>query len=382
MAKKTKNILLVGNPNVGKSTVFNHLCNRQQKTGNYAGVTVESYTGNYDYEGETITITDLPGAYSIYPSSEDEAVFSRFLVQEPREYHGILYIADAINIRRSLLLLQQIKDLGIPVMMVLNQMDLAQKKGFAFDLAKMEEALGVKIIPANAKENEGMEAVKKAIYGNEFQQETTPSFEIPMEHKGLIFKLKNQLKEENDYKIWTLLSAERYLGKLESMAQQLNQEMVKCLIPKRMQVQETIRRYQNIDKILPEFFSKKKQEKKLLTEKLDKILVHPFFGYLIFGILLLLIFNSVFYLAEYPMKWIEDGVVFFGDWAGEYLPEGPLKSLFTQGIIPGIVGVLPFAPQIGILLYVLYLLEDSGYMARIVFLTFRSEWEKRRSAGF
>ena len=148
MAKKTKNILLVGNPNVGKSTVFNHLCNRQQKT------------GNYDYEGETITITDLPGAYSIYPSSEDEAVFSRFLVQEPREYHGILYIADAINIRRSLLLLQQIKDLGIPVMMVLNQMDLAQKKGFVFDLAKMEKALGVKIIPANAKENEGMEAVK------------------------------------------------------------------------------------------------------------------------------------------------------------------------------------------------------------------------------
>ena len=272
MAKKTKNILLVGNPNVGKSTVFNHLCNRQQKTGNYAGVTVDSYTGSYDYEGETITITDLPGAYSIYPSSEDEAVFSRFLVQEPREYHGILYIADAINIKRSLLLLQQIKDLGIPVMMVLNQMDLAQKKGFTFDLSKMEEALGVKIIPANAKENEGMEAIKKAIYDNEFKQETTPSFEIPMEHKGLVFKLKNQLKEENDYKIWTLLSAEKYLGKLESMAQQLNQEMVKCLVPKRMQVQETIRRYQNIDKILPEFFSKKKQEKKLLTEKLDKIL--------------------------------------------------------------------------------------------------------------
>ena len=265
MAKKTKNILLVGNPNVGKSTVFNHLCNRQQKTGNYAGVTVESHTGSYDYEGETVMITDLPGAYSIYPSSEDEAVFSRFLVQEPREYHGILYIADAINIRRSLLLLQQIKDLGIPVMMVLNQMDLAQKKGFAFDLAKMEKALGVKIIPANAKENEGMEAVKKAIYDNEFQQETTSSFEIPMEHKGLVFKLKNQLKEENDYKIWTLLSAEKYLGKLESMAEQLNQEMVKCLIPKRLQVQETIRRYQNIDKILPEFFSKKKQEKKLLT---------------------------------------------------------------------------------------------------------------------
>ena len=147
MAKKTKNILLVGNPNVGNSTVFNHLCNRQQKTGNYAGVTVESYTGSYDYEGEIITITDLPGAYSIYPSSEDEAVFSRFLVQEPREYHGILYIADAINIRRSLLLLQQIKDLGIPVMMVLNQMDLAQKKGFTFDLAKMEKQESLALIP-------------------------------------------------------------------------------------------------------------------------------------------------------------------------------------------------------------------------------------------
>lgn len=368
MTKSKKNILLVGNPNVGKSTLFNQLCNRKQKTGNYAGVTVASHTGSFFYGDDEVEITDLPGAYSIYPTSEDEAIFSKYLVEEREKYCGVLYIVDALNMRRSLLLFQQIKDLGLPMLMIINQIDLAKKRGLSFDVEKMQELLGVKIITTNAKKNEGVEEIKKTIANDDFKQSLVANFEIPMEHKSLVFKMQKQLKEENSYKIWTLLSAEKYLGKVDSIAEQLHHDEVKCLVPKRMQVQETIRRYQKIDQILPQILTKKKQVGELLTEKLDQILVHRIFGYVIFALLLLFIFHSVYFLAEYPMGWIEDGFEYFGELIGEYFPEGPLKGLITDGIIPGIAAVVVFAPQIGILLYFLYLLEDSGYMARVVFL--------------
>lgn len=368
MLKNKKNILLVGNPNVGKSTLFNHLCNRHQKTGNYAGVTVSSYTGEYIYEGETIEITDLPGAYSIYPSSEDEAIFSKYLVNERNRYSGILYVADALNMRRSLLLFQQIRDLGLPIIMLVNQIDIAQKRGLFFDFDKMQDILGVKIIATNAKKNLGLEEVRKAIFQNEFRFTENLFFEIPLEHKGLVFKMQTQQKEENPYKVWTLLAAEKYLGKVESIDEQLRQEAVKCLVPKRLQVQETIRRYQIIDKIIPQILFKKNQGKILFTEKIDQWIIHPILGYVIFGLLLLLIFNCVYFLAEYPMGWIEGGFEWLGEQVSVYLPEGPLRSLIVDGVIPGVAGVVVFAPQIGILLYFLYLLEDSGYMARVVFL--------------
>lgn len=368
MLENTKKILLVGNPNVGKSTIFNHLCGGKQKTGNYAGVTVASYTGTYQYKNETVEVTDLPGAYSIYPSSEDEAIFSRYLIEEQNNFTGILYVADALNMRRSFLLFQQIKDLGLPIIVLINQIDLAKKKGISFDYEKMKSLFGVEVISTNAKKNQGLEEVKEAVYLNDFRKNEVPSFDIPIEHKALVLKMKNQLGEENSYKIWTLLAADKYLGKTESIAEQLNQDGVKCLMPKRLQVQETIRRYQDIDKILSSVSEKKKQGKELFTEKIDKWIVHPILGYVIFGLLLLLIFNCVYFLAEYPMGWIEDGFDYLGGLVESYFPEGPLRSLVIDGVIPGVSGVVVFAPQIGILMYFLYLLEDSGYMARVVFL--------------
>lgn len=364
---KKKNILLVGNPNVGKSTIFNCLCGQHQKTGNYAGVTVASHTGTYENEDEIVEITDLPGAYSIYPSSEDEEIFSQYFIQK-EQYSGILYIADALNMRRSLLLFQQIRDLGIPTIMLVNQMDLAKKKGLFFDFIKMKQLFGVKIIPTNAKKNEGIAETKKAIFKMEFQVQIQSLFEIPVEHRGLVFKLQNQLKEENTYKIWTLLAAEKYLGKIKLIEKQMNQEAIKCLVPKRLQVQETVRRYQNIDRLLPLISSKQNRAKELFTEKIDQLLVHPFWGYIAFALILLLIFNNVYFLAEYPMNWIENGFAYLSVLTETYMPDGPLKSLMVDGIITGVSSIVVFAPQIGILLYLLYLLEDSGYMARVVYL--------------
>ena len=366
--QKVKHILLVGNPNVGKSTIFNLLCNKNQKTGNYAGVTVASHQGTYIHQGEEVEIVDLPGSYSIYPSSEDEAIFTKYLIEEQEKYSGVIYIADALNLKRSLLLFQQIKDLGIPVLVVLNQMDLAEKRGLLIDSKKLETLIGNRILKTNAKANIGIEEIRNAIKNNEFSVSDKAFFDIPSENLGLVFKISRQINEKNFYKVWTLIAADTYLGKLESVKTQLNQEDRKCMVPKRLQVQETIRRYQQIDGYMSQIISKKPQFKELLTEKLDKVLVHPILGYLVFAIILLTIFQSVFLIAEYPMNWIDGSFAWLSQFTKTHLPEGPINSLLSDGIIPGIGGIVIFAPQIGILLYFLYLLEDSGYMARVIFL--------------
>lgn len=348
-----KQILLVGNPNVGKSTAFNALCNTTQKTGNYAGVTVASHSGNYTFQNEQVEVIDLPGSYSIYPTSEDESIFIKYLKNNRERYAGVVYILDALSVRRGLLLLNQIQDLGIPTMLVINQMDEAEKRGIQIDTAALQEYLGIDVITISAKEKQGIDTLKQAIFENRFKTSETPFFEIPSEQKSLL--------AESSYEAWASLL--------------LGETKAEGVVPKRLQTQETIRRYQSIDALVTKTVVQKAQFKQLLTEKLDKILVHPVWGYVVFGVLMLLMFNCIFFLAEYPMVWIEtaflgDGEDFAGlaGWVGERLPEGPLNSLMVDGIISGIAGIVVFAPQIFILFYFLYILEDSGYMARVVFL--------------
>ena len=365
---KKKQILLVGNPNVGKSTVFNTLCNKKQKTGNYAGVTVASHSGNYTYKDQDVEVIDLPGSYSVYPSSEDEAIFSKYLIDEQKNYAGVVYILEALSLKRGLLLFQQIQDLGIPMILIVNQIDQAERRGITIDIQKFSEALGIKIIQTNATEQIGIEEVREAVYNNEFVKAGKVSFETPNEHRDFIQKLAAHKGFDNEYKAWMSLSLGTDLGRIGSVMEQLNETDTKSLVPKRLQVQETVRRYQNVDRILEDVISKKAQFKELLTEKLDKVLVHKFWGYVVFLIILLVIFQSVFFLAEYPMNWIESTFSWLAAFTSEHLPEGPINSLVSNGIVPGIGGIVVFAPQIGILLYFLYLLEDSGYMARVVFL--------------
>lgn len=366
--KNKKQILLVGNPNVGKSTVFNALCNRKQKTGNYAGVTVSSHSGTYVYENEEVEVVDLPGSYSIYPSSEDEAIFSQFLLERQKDFAGVIYILEALSLKRGLLLFQQIQDLGVPMILVLNQIDQAERRGINIDIEKFSEALNIQIIQTNAKKQLGIESIKKAVLNNDFVKTQKNSFEIPAEHKDYLHKISAHHQFENDYQAWINISLDADSYKINSANETINESNAKSLVPKRLQVQETVRRYQNIDKILANVITKKPQFKELLTEKLDKVLVHKFWGYVVFLAILLIIFQSVFFIAEYPMNWIDDLFSWFSTFTKEHLPEGPINSLISNGIVPGIGGIVIFAPQIGILLYFLYLLEDSGYMARVIFL--------------
>ncbi|MCT3727797.1 ferrous iron transporter B [Elizabethkingia anophelis] len=367
--KKSTKILLVGNPNVGKSTIFNQLCNRNQKTGNYSGVTVSSLKGDYIYKENKVEIIDLPGTYSVYPTSEDEVICVEYLINERSNYDGVLYVADALNFKRSLLLFEQIRDLGIPVIMVANQIDEAEKRGYSLDVQKLSEEIGVTVNLTNAKKNSGIDAVKESIHLNKFTVAEEPLFQVPAEHKSKVEEIAQKTGDKNLYKAWFQLSSTRkYVSGQHHVFQNDTNTQIKGVVPKRLQTQETLRRYDNIDQIIEKVRSKRTMLKDLLTEKLDRLMVHKFWGYVLFLVVLLVIFQSVFFLAEYPKGWIEDLFTWFSSLAATYLPEGPLNSLIAEGVLPGIGGIVVFAPQIGILMYFLYIMEDSGYMARVIFL--------------
>ncbi len=361
-------IALVGNPNVGKTSVFNQLTGLNQKVGNYPGITVDKKTGKFSIDNQTVEVIDLPGTYSLFPSSKDEEiVFNVLTDQNSKNFPDkVVVIADASNLKRSLLLFEQVKDLGIPVVLAMNMVDEAQSKGLIVDFENLEKELETPIIKTNARTGKGIVELKKEMVSD---TKSFLNFSPVPPFKEIVQEVQDRFALQNAYLAWHYITQKNifYLHDedkkyIESLRKQHH------IIPKRLQVKEIVGRYKNIDLLLNQHIQYKKDERKSITEKIDAVLTHRFFGLAIFIGLLFLVFQALFSWSSIPMDLI-DG--FFGDlsiWATDTLPAGPINSLVADGIIPGIGGVVIFVPQIAILFLFLSIMEETGYMSRVVFL--------------
>jgi ferrous iron transport protein B len=374
---KTIHIALVGNPNSGKSSLFNVLTGLNQKVGNFPGVTVDKKVGSCQLSDElTATIIDLPGTYSLYPRREDEWVAYRVLMQQDKEVDPemVVLIADASNLKRNLLFASQIIDLKIPVVVGLTMMDIARQKDIQIDVTELERELGVPVVPINPRKNKGIPQLKKAIEQTALEKYKAPARDF-INNEALAMNAIGSVKELlpglSDYKaIHYLINHESFSlnngmqAKIESIEQANHFNHTKT------QAEEILQRYQRIGVILKQSVSEPSPLKKtLFTEKLDDIFLHRRLGYLILLAVLFLLFQSVFWLAEYPMNGIDWSFSKLSGWLNQALPQGWLTDLFINGILAGLSGILVFIPQIMILFGLVTILEDTGYMARISFLT-------------
>lgn len=364
-----KKIALIGNPNVGKSSLFNLLTGMRQKVGNYPGMTVEKKTGTFSHEGHKYQLIDLPGTYGIYPTSLDEQVVTDVLSSPAHQQHpdlGIV-VASPDNLKRAISLYQQVRELGIPSIFIINRIDEAEENGIQIDLIQLEKILQTKVLTTDARSGKGVKELKNIL--SEIVPEYSDSYQFPNEFSGQIDFIKNKFSIEKDYKAWQILTQKEI--KTLSVQQQSEIEKFKQenkIISKRLQVKETIDRYGLINKELEKIVKRSANKKVSVTEKLDNILIHPVFGYVIFFGLLLLIFQAVFAWSGPFMDFIDESFAWLTGTVAENLPEGPINGLFTDGIIAGIGGIVIFVPQIVILFLFISIMEESGYMSRVVYL--------------
>ena len=373
---KNINIALVGNPNSGKSSLFNVLTGLNQKVGNFPGVTIDKKTGHAPIGAVlTATIIDLPGTYSLYPKRADEWVPYKILLNQDEEIKPdlVLLVADASNLKRNLLFCSQIIDHKIPVVVALTMMDLAKQKGTQIDLAGLERELGVPVVMINPRKNKGILQLKKAI-----EQITSLVFSAPREFINSLAiagksveDVKQLLPDISNY------TAQHYLINHEHFKLKASlQDSIEAIEVKnqfnhtKTQAEEIIQRYGRIKHIMQQTVVETDPlQKALFTEKLDDILLDRKWGYLILIAVLFLLFQSVFWVAHYPMDAIEWSFGKLSGWLTVVLPETWWSDLLINGFVAGLSGILVFVPQIMILFGLITLLEDTGYMARISFLT-------------
>ncbi len=307
--QKELKIVLAGNPNCGKSSLFNSLTGLKQKITNVPGTTIENKVGSFEVDGRKVELIDTPGTYSFNPKSLDEKEAGKVFFDNPLP-DAILYVADAANLKRNLFYFSQLAQHGIPMVLVLTMLDIADFKGFEIDIDRLEKELGIRIFKVNARAGEGIAEVKKALAQSQF---------VPHYAFG---------SEEDHTHESHFISINKLLNKTTTL----------------------------------------KSKRELVSNKIDAWATHPILGYLMFLVVLLVIFQSVFTLASYPMDWIENGFSLLSEWLTAILPDGWLKKLIINGLVAGIAGVVVFVPQIAILFFFMGLLEDTGYMARVSFI--------------
>ena len=366
------NIALVGNPNTGKTSLFNQLTGLNQKVGNYPGITVDKKQGKCKIsEHLTAEIIDLPGTYSINPTTLDETIVLETLLNENNDSFPdlVIVVAEVENLKRNLFLFSQIKDLQFPSILVINMSDQMIRKGITIDIDALKRELKSEIILISARKNLGIDALKREIENYE-NWNTEPIANISDKIDTVFFDtIKNTFPEFSLYKSWLLITQQKNCGflsgELHNKLKVFDSESEKI---KKYQHKETIYRYQIINDILKKTYSVDKNEATDLRSKLDRILTHRIFGYVIFFGVLMLIFQSIFEWASLPMDLIDGFFANLSELAKTNLPKGAFTNLIAEGVIPGIGGVVIFIPQIAILFLFIATLEETGYMSRVVFL--------------
>jgi ferrous iron transport protein B len=376
----TFTVALLGNPNCGKSSVFNHLTGLRQKVGNFPGVTVDKKVGKTNLsEQQQITLIDFPGTYSFYPTSIDERIVVQSLSNPQDENYpdAVLYIADVTKLEKHLLLLTQLRDLGLPIVLALNMADVADKEGLDVNAEKLAKSLQVEVVKISGRTGQGIPELKETllqlINRNEQGQTPKPFFNMSQGERSTADAAKAIVPGANTYQglliahhyDWLPFLSDAQRKLLADVAQQNSFESLPS------QVEETMQRF---DKFTPmaraAIRTQQASAESSMTEKLDNILTHRVFGPIIFFGLMLLVFQAIFAWATYPMDMIEGFFGYAGDWVKDsnLLPDGWLKSLITDGIIAGLGGILVFIPQIAILFLLIALLEEVGYMARAAYM--------------
>jgi ferrous iron transport protein B len=350
--EKEKNIIkiaLLGNPNVGKSSLFNALTGLNQHVGNFPGVTVDKKTGFWQLSTQKqAEIIDLPGFYSLFVKSADETVVLETLLDANTGIDLLFVVLDACNLERSLMLYSQVVDLGYDAIPILTMNDIAAEQGIKINIKQLSQNLGIPIFEINPRKNTGISALKNFL----------------LEYKPINKEVNSSFKESLHLSQFEILKSlndsekKKYADKLSN----LNKDQID------IQLDDTLNRMNSVQELLDGVLSFEKIGKKSVTSKLDKIVVHPFWGYLIYFGVLMLIFQFIFSVAEYPMNWIDGSFSTLNSWLKSILPESALTDLLTEGIVAGIGGVVIFIPQIAILFALIALLEESGYMSRVVFL--------------
>ncbi len=366
-------IALTGKPNAGKSSLFNHLTGLNQKIGNFPGVTVDKRMGYCQLDSNTqAEIIDLPGIYSLYPRTLDEKIVTEIFSDQKSELYPdkVVLIADATNLKNCMLLLTQLIDLRIPTVVALNMMDLAAKSGLSIDVKRLSSLLDVPVVMINARKGHGIYELKRLL-AEPLSASKKSVFQIEDEIKPVIAIIRNHFNLATDYEAYHFLQQTDNLIFLPQEQRAFIKTVAKehQFFPHKYQGAETVMRYGFIQELLTKAIVKPShRDWKRVSHGIDRVLTHKVGGYLIFFGVLFLIFQAIFAWAQIPMDFIDSSFARLSNNLSRQLPEGPFFELISQGIVPGIGGIVIFIPQIAILFACIAILEESGYMARVVFL--------------
>lgn len=373
---KQINVALIGNPNTGKTSVFNQLTGLNQQVGNYPGITVEKKEGICKLPRNVKAhILDLPGTYSLNASSLDENVVIELLLNKnDKDYPDVaVVVSDVENLKRNLLLFTQIKDLEIPTILVINMADRMSRKGISLDIPQLEKELKTRIALVSARKKTGIDELKEHIL-NYRHISTEPCLNASIMDPAYFNKLRNAFPNQSLYKLWLVITQDVNFGNLNrnNIDHKKDFHTKDESTLKRMQQKETILRYQFINGVLKKAMTIDVNAAKGLRANLDRILTHKVWGYVIFFSILLLIFQAIYDWSSYPMDLIDDTFVLFSELVKQNFPPGAFTNLIAEGIIPGLGGIVIFIPQIAFLFLFISILEESGYMSRVVFLMDRT----------